>query len=88
MKRLVTNIQFWIWAAMHSRRFNEFQIGFTRLIKIRANYTSFSYERLIISISLYVPLFVYKVNYVDAKNYGYAANVHVEDLFGFDDIPF
>lgn len=88
MNRLLTNIHFWIWAATHSKRFNEFQIGFTRLIKFRANYTAWSYERVIISISLYIPVFYYNVDYATAKDYVRATNVHIEDLFGFDDIPF
>ncbi len=92
MKRLITNIRFWLWAAMHSPEFKDFCIGLSRLVEAkayRASYYTHNSQKFVISVSFFTPSFIYEVNSVAAQNYVKATNAcAMEDLFDFDDIPF
>lgn len=91
MKQLITNIRFWLWAAMHSPEFKDFRIGLSRLVEVQAyctSYWTYNKQKFVISVSFFAPSFIYEVDSVAAQNYVKATNAHIEDLFDFDDIPF
>jgi hypothetical protein len=89
MKQLITNIHFWVWAAMHSPVFHNFRIGFRRLVKIRAYYSPWSYERLSITVSFFTLSFIYDVDFATAEDFIKTTKAcTIDDLFGSDDIPF
>lgn len=92
MKRLITNIHFWIWAAIHSPKFKDFRIGLSRLMEVNAyctSYYTYKKQKFVINVSFFTPDFVYEVDSVAAQNYVKATkNCVLEDLFDFDDIPF
>jgi hypothetical protein len=86
VKRLIVNIQFWIWAATHSPYFDEFQIIITPPIRVSLEsvgrsllYIGVSFNRVRVYISLSTT-----ATEEFAKIRGDKFDTHV--LFG--DIPF
>jgi hypothetical protein len=89
VQRIITNIRFWMWAAMHSYQFKSFRIGFKSLIKVKANYYQWSYERLVLHVSFCPLSFIYDVDFATAEDFIKTTKAcTIDDLFGFDDIPF
>lgn len=87
--RLILNIRFWVWAAMHSPNFEYFRIGFSRFIAIRPDYYKYHSEKFVIRVSLFTPHFVYEVDYTTAKDLVKSTKAcTVDDLYKFEDIPF
>lgn len=90
MKQLITNIHFWIWAAMHDSGFESFQIGFTRIVKFNVTYQQYASAKLVISASFFIPEPIYYVTYVAAARFTEATKAcSVDDLMEIEDnIPF
>ncbi|BDA73073.1 hypothetical protein CAL7716_072390 [Calothrix sp. PCC 7716] len=90
VKRLVNNIRFWVWAAMHDSGFESFRIGFTRIIKVNVVYQKHASAKLVVSASFFIPEPTYYVTYVAAARFTEATKAcSVDDLMEIeDDIPF
>ncbi|AFY54404.1 hypothetical protein Riv7116_1863 [Rivularia sp. PCC 7116] len=57
LQRLFLHLRLWMWAATKTKNFHCFEIGFTKIIHITANYYPSSFEFLLITISFSRPMF-------------------------------
>lgn len=53
---LILHLRLWMWAAVHDKDFWQFEIGFSKIISITANYYPSSFEFLLITISFKKPI--------------------------------
>ena len=53
----ILHLRLWMWAAVHDKDFWQFEIGFSKIINVTANYYPSSFEFLLITISFNKPIF-------------------------------
>jgi hypothetical protein len=54
IKQLRHIIKFWLWSAMHSQYFLDFEIRFNGLIQVKSNYYNPEFHEHFASIHLYI----------------------------------
>lgn len=88
IKRLITNIKFWVWAAMHCERFHYFQIVLHPGVKITCGKKDVNYYDSYILIRFYKPKIMYDLSTYAAAKYANLIGISTDEIYTLDDIPF
>jgi hypothetical protein len=87
MKRLVTNIQFWIWAATHSPNFKFFEISITSPVKMSISRIHYDLSYCIY-VSFHSPSLQYSVDLLSAEEFINFNSSTFNTEYLYADIPF
>jgi len=88
IKRLITNVHFWIWAATHSDSFHYFQIVLYPGVKITYGKKDVNYYDSYILIRFYKPKIIYDLSTYAAAEYANLIGISTDEIYTLDDIPF